>query len=265
MGNILIDELHNALISITGLGGSVAAKQLLLIKAIGLTSTGWGGLGLAAGAMAIVAIMGYKAYRGYAKEAKLKAEEVAKIEHFAGLLEQLNREIIDKEKKLNKYRTAASKDSKRGLEFTRIAVKVANELDSLYIGMDELNIANPVSNPVAPPVIENKYFICEDQPDICNKAGKIKSDKIWGDIDDCCVEAPMENVMDRLASVEDKIVTLQDNTYNEIDYLKELISESERSGGSLIRKIKNKSKRNKTKRIKYKKNKITKRKINNIY
>lgn len=278
MGNILIDELKNSLLAIMGLAGGVASKQLLLMKAVGLTTTGWGGLALAGGAISTVVMGVYKAIKGYKKEAKLKTEEVAQIEHFAKLLEQLNREIIDKEKELEEYRAVANtRDHQRALHYARLAVECANELDELYAGMDELNIANPVSIAEVPPVIENKYFICEEQDGICNEAGKIKSDKVWGDINDCCVEAPMESVLNRL----DTLGTLQDNAFREIDSLKELIV-SERSGGSLIRKIKNKSKRNKTKRnktnrkltkinktkrnktkIKKTKRKINKRKINN--
>jgi hypothetical protein len=246
---------------------------------VGLSSTGWGGIALIAGALSASLITGIKWYRAKKGLAQLNAKEVSTVNKIATALEEISDEIEriedelqQKEEKVEEFVEKRNKVVTQ--KYAVQAVRLANELDELYEGLRELNIANPLDLSLKPPKITNKYAICDEG--LCDTAGKIRSDRIWGDIETCCRDAPMVSVTRELSgALEDINHHTEDISMlvQEMDNLKEVIKTelplspgSERAGGSLISKRKNKSKRQKTKRKKTKrkktKRKKTKRNIN---
>jgi len=212
-----IERLKELAYTIAGSSGSTAIKKLMLHA---FHSTGFGIISVTSKAIMASLITAFRIYMGYRDDKKLKVEELELFREFADNLTKINEEILDYERQLKKKKSIIELKHSRGSDVSsevKEAIEIGNHLDYLYEGLNDIYITSPQIQ-VLPPRVRKKYFECDTKT--CNAVGKIRSNKLWGNIEDCCVEAPMIDIMDEQHTLREEREKLADYTYTEIDNLK---------------------------------------------
>ena len=216
-GEIIVDELNNLFEGLAVVAGGMGIKQWLLAPLF--SSTGWGGVAFLSGAAAASIYRYYKVWKRTNELGDITVNEKKTLDAIKEKMEKLRDYIktqedllADRDLKINDPRT----DKQLKESYVNEYNFIRNGLESVYDKLVETNL-----NPIPSPKVEKIYGDCDR--DTCNAAGKIRSDKLWGDIDDCCKEAPMMDITEDIKSVKnDMMDTRRDMEKLKIDLLKEI-------------------------------------------